>query len=186
MATKEERAYEDYESDFDLREENRKRLREKIVELFLSEKAGYWKDGKKHVTRYKYYVETLKDGRRIYLYHPAWLNNGIDFQVWVEKFDGVKAKKPSHKDILNDLRDKKENESAKLRELLNVIALVHDCQDPISVLQKHSDLRFETGMSVEMMLKILKWLFIEQDLTYWNYDGRSMLFSAIKRIITEE
>ena len=30
-----------------------------------------------------------------------------------------------------------------------------------------------------MLLKILKWLFIEQDVTYWNYDGGQMLRMAI-------
>lgn len=181
-----DKVYEEYESDFDLRGGDRKEVREKIIGLFLSEKAGYWKDGKKHVTRYKYYVETLEDGRRIYLYRPTYLNKGIDFQVWVEKFDGIKAKKPSHKDIFNDLEGKRGKDTSKLKELLNAITLVYDCQEPTSVLHKYPNLQFEGGMSTEMLLKILKWLFIEQDITYWNYDGRNMLFSAIKKAINEE
>jgi hypothetical protein len=37
-------------------------------------------------------------------------------------------------------------------------------------------------MPFEMLLKILKWLFIEQDITYWNYDGRQMLKMAIEQV----
>lgn len=186
MAHAEDRVYEDHESDFELRTGDRKAIREKVVELFLSEKPGYWEDGKKHVTRYKYYVETLEDGRRIYLSRPAHLNKGMDFEVKVERFDGIKDKRPSHNDIFNDLKEKKEKEAPKLMGLLDVIALVHDCQDPTFVLPKYSHVQFETGMSTEMVLKILKWLFIEQDTTYWNYDGRYMLFSAIKKFMAEE
>lgn len=88
---------EDYEEILSLTDSNRENLKNKTVLKFLTEKKGYIKDNLKHVTRYKYYVETLKDARRIYLLRPTFLNKGIDFQVWVEKYDGVSDKKPSHK-----------------------------------------------------------------------------------------
>jgi hypothetical protein len=34
-----------------------------------------------------------------------------------------------------------------------------------------------------MLLKIFKWLFSEQDITYWNNDGRQMLKMAIDKEI---
>ena len=46
-------------------------------------------------------------------------------------------------------------------------------------LQKKDKAAFHKGLTLEMLLKILKWLFIEQDITYWNYDGRQMLKMAI-------
>ena len=103
MAQKEEKIYEEYEIDFDLRLNSRKELMKKAVETFISEKPGYWENGKKHVTRFKYFVEKVKDGRKVYLKRPTHLNKGIDFQVWVEKFDGIEDKRPSHKDIFADL-----------------------------------------------------------------------------------
>ena len=99
MAKKDDKIYEEYNIDFELRLNSREELMKKAVETFISEKPGYWKDGKKYVTRYKYFVEKLEDGRRIYLKRPTFLNKGIDFQVWVEKFDGEEDGRPSHQNI---------------------------------------------------------------------------------------
>ena len=82
---KDDKIFEENEVNFDLKLNSREELRKKTVDKFLSEKGGYWKDGVKHVTRYKYFVEKLTDGRRIFLLRPTYLNKGIDFQVWVEK-----------------------------------------------------------------------------------------------------
>lgn len=151
-----------------------------MVNKFLSEKSGYWKDNLKHVTRYKYMVEKLQDGRKIFLIRPTFLNKGIDFQVWVEKLDGVKDKKPSHKDIFNDLKLKNEEKKEEISKLHAAITKVWNCEEPDDVI-KEIKLNFEKGYSTELLLKILKWLFIEQDITYWNYDGRGMLKMAIDK-----
>ncbi|MBI2650874.1 hypothetical protein HYX01_00175 [Candidatus Woesearchaeota archaeon] len=70
---KDDKIYEEYKIDFELRFKSRDELRKQTVNKFLSEKGGYWKEGKKHVTRYRYYVETLKGGRKIYLLRPTFL-----------------------------------------------------------------------------------------------------------------
>lgn len=109
--------YDEFEIEFSLSDNSREKLRNKIVNKFLSEKGGYWKNGIKHVTRFKYFVEKLKDGRRIYLLRPTWLNKGIDFQVWIEKFNGNSDKKPSHDDIFDDLKIKKEEKSRRFSKI---------------------------------------------------------------------
>lgn len=169
---------EDYEIEFSLTDSNREALRNKTVLKFLAEKKGYVKDWIKHVTRYKYYVETLKDGRRIYLLRPTFLNKGIDFQVWLEKYDGDKDKKPSHKGIIQDLNLKHKEKPTEYNDLLKAIDRVWTCEEPDKVLRDYR-FSFSKGLSVEALLKILKWLFIEQDITYWNYDGREMLKGVI-------
>lgn len=179
MAVKVERAYEDFVVDFDLRSGTRESLRSAIVNAFLAEKGGYWKGGIKHVTRYKYFVEKLKDGKKIYLLRPTFLNKGIDFQVWVEKFEKDKDKRPSHKDVFADVKIKKQERSADLENLVSAIERVWNCEEPDVVL-KDMKFSYKKGLSMELLLKILKWLFIEQDITYWNYDGRTMLLHAIK------
>ncbi len=35
---------------------------------------------------------------------------------------------------------------------------------------------------IEIILLAVKWLFIEQDIRYWNWSGRDMLWSGIKDI----
>ncbi len=56
-------------------EKTREGLRKRVVLAFLDEAPG---------AKYHYLVETLKDGRRIYLKRPTFLNKGLDFQIWVE------------------------------------------------------------------------------------------------------
>lgn len=178
MAKKDDKVYEEYNVDLSLNLNSREELMKKAVETFTSEKPGYWKDGKKYVTRYKYFVEKLMDGRKIFLKRPTFLNKGIDFQVWVEKFDGENDGRPSHKDIFNDLKLKNNENSTNIQKLLGAINRVWNCEEPDKVLGD-IDFEYQKGFSIEMLLKILKWLFIEQDITYWNYDGRTMLRMAI-------
>jgi len=181
---KDEKIYEEFEVELDLRLNSREASRKKAVETFLSEKAGYWQEGKKHVTRYKYFVEKIKDGRRVFLLRPTYLNKGIDFQVWVEKMDGSEDKRPSHKDVFHDLELKKKENPKEIALLKNAIKMVWECQEPDTVL-KTVKLSFKQGFEPELLLKILKWLFIEQDITYWNYDGRGMLKQHIDEILTQ-
>lgn len=43
-------------------------------------------------------------------------------------------------------------------------------------------LTFQTGYTAELLVKVIKWFFIEQDVTYWNYSGRAKLLHAIQNI----
>lgn len=167
-----------YEVMFSLQAESREELKNKAIAKFLEEKGGYWKDGVKYVTCYKYYVEEITDGRRIYLVRPAYLNKGMDFTVWAEKVKDGKDSRPSHKDIKNDLQIKSKENRTQLSLLMAAIDRVWSCEEPDNVLR---DIRldFNQGFPPELLLKILKWLFIEQDVTYWNYVGRQMLKDGI-------
>lgn len=175
---KDGKVYDEFEINLNLMSNSREELRKKTVDAFLSEQGGYWKDNIKHVTRYKYYVEKLKDGRQIFLLRPTFLNKGIDFQVWVEKLDGKEDRRPSHKDVFNDLDLKNKENPKDFSLLMKAIDDVWNCKEPDEVI-KGLKINFKSGFEAELLLKILKWLFIEQDVTYWNYDGRGMLKLAI-------
>lgn len=180
----EKKEYEDFRIDFNPQGTCSKDFRVQTIQAFLNEKGGYWKKDVKVVTRYKYFVEKLADNRHIFLLRPTFLNKGIDFQVWVERFKDDVDKKPSHNDIINDLKIKKEENPKKFKELYEAIQRVWNCEDPDKVLNGYT-FSFKNGFSVELILKVLKWLFIEQDITYWNYDGRGMLFRAIKSEVAD-
>ncbi len=176
--------YDDYKIEWKLTGNSREELRRAVVGKFLSEPSGYWKDEVKHVTRFKYFVEKLEDGRRIFLLRPTYLNKGIDFQVWVERFDGITDRRPSHPGIFEDLRRKKKENPEEFPRIVHLIEDVFNCKEPDVVLEKNIKNAFREGWPTEMLLKILKWLFIEQDITYWNYDGRYMLWNAINEKIS--
>ncbi len=138
---------------------------------------------------YRYNVETCQDGSKVYLLRPTWLNKGFDFQVNVEGFKsetrharGNTIEMPSHRDVIKDLQQKiKANPSLK-EEFFAAISEVYDCLEPDEILRNHPTLQnVNRGLPMDKLLKITKWLFIEQDLTYWLQTGRNMLMSAIER-----
>ncbi len=157
-------------------------IRMAVVNAFSTEIPGTGKDSL--ASRYTYYVETLEDGRRIYLRRPANLHNGFDFIVCVERTNfnpsGRKRNYPTHDDIINDLKEKFKDNPYDYQTLFSIIKSVHDCQ---SIAEPNlGNLNFKAGFPSDLIIKTLKWLFIEQDIRYWNYSGRDMLWDGIQDI----
>ncbi len=152
------------------------------MEKFLEENPGTGSGN--DASKYRYNVETLSDGSSIYLTRPAYLKKGFDFRISVEGRTFLTGKDyPKHDDIFNDLRDKK-NESAENYGILHkAMDRVYNCEDPTNVLRDYSDLRFDVGYPVELILKVLKWFFIEQDIRDWNYSGRMMFKKGLDDIL---
>lgn len=134
-------------------------------------------------SRHIYYVECLNSGKRIYLRRPANLHNGFDFMICVEGYNfaapGQKYRdNPKHEDILADLQLKLAEEPYKYRTLYTALATTHACFE-FSV---NNELPvFESGLASDLIVKLMKWFFIEQDIRYWNYSGRDMLWSLVPR-----
>jgi len=163
---------------------SRRELRRKVVEQFLLEEPGTGRGEK--ISKYVYYVEELEDGSRIFLTRPAYLKKGFDFVIHVEDKVFMNGKdNPTHEDILEDLRKKKKENPKLYRRLHEAITRVYNCEDPSEVLRDYSDLKFESGFNVELILKVLKWFFIEQDIRDWNYSGRAMLKSHLDEIASQ-
>jgi hypothetical protein len=57
---------------------------------------------------------------------------------------------------------------------------IYGCDEPNEILKKYPTFTFKVGLPVDALLKVLKWMFIEQDLTYWNWSGRRMLMGGIR------
>ncbi|EOU1462724.1 DNA adenine methylase [Clostridium perfringens] len=168
--------------EFNLSSKDRKEIRYEIVNLFLNEEPG---TGKQELSsKYIYYVETLLDGKRIFLKRPANLNKGFDFIIKVEDIEfrekGADKDAPRHSDIITDLKNKRNEDEDKYNELYSLIKDIYECKDINS--SDMEKLSFKNGYSVELVLKLIKWFFIEQDITYWNYSGRAMLMDNINNI----
>jgi hypothetical protein len=160
----------------------RQQFRERIIQEFLKEEPGTGKG--ELASKYTYFVETLANGTRIFLTRPARLNNGFDFEIRVEgmKFTSAKGRttnRPSHPVIFDDLIQKQAENGKAYSDLFKLIEGVYNCNE-ISP-EDYSHLRFASGLPVDMLLFIIKWLFIEQDVTYWNYSGRAMFMSGVPR-----
>lgn len=148
-----------------------------VYTVFMNEPHG----SPKCQTKYKYFVETLANGERIYLRRPAALHYGFDFIVFLENHDfssgNRKRRNPSHKDILTDLGNKIKENPNEAQRLFGKIRKIYDCNELTE--EEYREEPFNNGLPCELILKTLKWLFIEQDIRYWLKTGREMLMNSI-------
>lgn len=161
---------------------SRNDIRMEVVNILSMEEPGKGKGNL--ASKYTYYVETLSDNRHIYLKRPAFLHNGFDFVVCVEGINfnphGRRRDYPTHDDILNDLRVKYSEDPTQYTVLYETLEKIYYCEyAEFSILDS---LSFYTGFPCDLLAKTLKWLFIEQDIRYWNYSGRDMLWNKIYSI----
>lgn len=133
-------------------------------------------------SKYRYFVETLSNGNRIYLERPGRLNKGCDFIIYIENhilYNNGNDKPPPHNFILEDLTIKKQSLSVgDWQVLITCITSIFNCQ-PYNIASQNTQNLPIIGETYEIILKTLRWLFIEQDITYWSGQGRQMLFNEI-------
>lgn len=131
-----------------------------------------------------YNVDVLKNGAKVFLIRPAWLNKGYDFKACVEGWDESPNPAPSHDEIYSDLYWKREHDDKESFEALCEAVLdIHAGESPNRVLSKYdSHFDFSVGRTPDALLKPLPWLFIEQDIRYWNYDGRNMTIEQVQNL----
>ena len=158
----------------------RNEVRMRVVNKLSEEKPGQGRGPK--ASMYKYYVEKLASGQRIFLSRPANLHNGFDFLVRVEGMNFAQPGRrrrdaPKHADIVSDLEQKRIENSEEYARFYSLIKAVYECRDlPDETI---AQIHFQSGFAPELSLKVIKWLFIEQDIRYWNYSGRDMLWSGV-------
>ena len=117
---------------------------------------------------------------------------GFDFLISLRindkpyNFNADKDKKrasssPTFDDIYDDLKDKKEENEKQFKKCLDIIEQIYNCEN-IDIRELVKNLRFDRGLPIEVVLKIIKWFFIEQDIRYWNYSGRNKFYECIKTL----
>jgi len=174
-------------------EQDRKNIRDSIVDLFKSEKAGQGKGS--NSTRVMYCMEKTLNNEIIYLQRPAYLNKGFDFTVNVKnyKFKAPTKKNPlrltntpRHDSIYYPLNIIKTTNNTDFILIQEAIDKIYYCEDPTILLQQNKFKAFSNkyvdGIEYETLLKVIKWLFIEQDITYWNFSGRTMFYTGLKNV----
>lgn len=155
-------------------------VRMRVVNALSKEEPGTGNGDR--ASKYIYYVETLANGDRVYLQRPANLHNGFDFLVCVENTnyagEGERRRNyPKHSDIEEDLKAKKAENKAMYKLLHSILKRVFECEDVSD--EELASLTFNTGLPVDHIVKATKWLFIEQDIRYWNYSGRNMTWEIV-------
>jgi Holliday junction DNA helicase RuvA len=160
---------------------SRHEIVQKVVNTFIN--TEFRERGKG--IRFYYPVEKLSNGSLLYLRRPGGLQKwNFDFKVDVKEEMGLG--KGRHQDITADILNKKEENPEQFEKLVQAMTAVYGCSecDVNQVLNKYGDLQssFKTGANVEILLKVLKWMFIMEDIVYWNYDGRAKLYNYLQEI----
>ncbi len=159
----------------------RHKIVKNVVNTFI--KTEYRKKGRG--IGFRYPVETLPVGT-LFIARPGHKKN-FDFKVDVTADFGLGE--GSHKEIALDLRNKKLENRQKFVDLLTAITEVYDCSENEvdRVLKNYTELdkSFRKGAGVEVLLKVVKWLFIMEDIVYWDNEGRAFLFNFLKYVAEE-
>lgn len=149
-------------------------LRKILLSTFIDEDCN---------TKLRYFVEKLSNGKRIYIERPGRLNKGCDFVIYVEDlllFNNNNDKYPRHQDLIDDLQIKKQTLSKEdYSSLLKAITDIYNLESFDYAYSNLNNIESNNGWSFELILKLSRWFFIEQDITYWAKSGRKMLYNAI-------
>jgi hypothetical protein len=152
--------------------------RRKVIVLFLDETKGtgdYY---------YAYRVEQMTDGSAIYLVRPTF-KRGLDYLLLLADSRGSVIA-PKFDDLENDLREKKLRFPELYQRLHSALMQVHAGKDPDRVLAGLKDdlSAFSSGgMPIETLLKVAKWLFIDEDVKYWGQRGRDEWRDSLQQLV---
>ena len=130
-------------------------------------------------------LEQMLEDTRLFIFRPGGLRKwNFDFKVNVTPELGLE--KGTHAEVATDLRNKKQENPQEFEKLIEAIEKIYSGSenDVEQVLTKYPDLQtsFRTGAQVGVLLKVLKWMFIMEDIVYWNYDGRAKLYNFLKEV----
>lgn len=158
---------------------DREKIRRFVIERFLEELPGTGTE--ELASKYIYIVEEC-ESRPLKIARQANLNKGMDFKIQFDDvfFQGKKrrTRAPSHTHIFNELIQKRQNYANSYVNLVEAIKSIYLCQD-IDNMQLRAIQMSEGLLTAEELVLTIKWMFIEQDITYWGYSGRGMLYHGL-------
>lgn len=154
----------------------------KVVSIFIETEYARKGEGIKFI----YPVEKLPNGL-LFISRPGRKKN-FDFKVNINEDFGMG--KGSHEEVLNCLRFKKKENKTRITDLFKAATEVYNCsENDIDIILLHYPnikKAFNSKPTIEVFLKVLKWLFIMEDVYYWDTEGRSFLFNFLKYVVEEE
>jgi hypothetical protein len=158
---------------------NRAQIRSKLLKVWESELPGSG--------QYRYNVEQCADDSKIYLLRPANLNKGCDFKIISENFKKWKNgndKAPKHDDVFELIRNVLSEDLSLKDDIVSTLESIYNCKNTCDVFFEYPRLLATQECKAERALKLLKWMWIEQDITYWTGEGRQMLKRGIDDLLS--
>ena len=100
--------------------------------------------------------------------------------VWIYKPDDESLWLISHKNILEDLKNKAQTDPSGTAQIIEALKRVYEGEDPDDVL---ASVKLPTiiGELPEVLLKAYKWIWGQEDINYPNGKGRAMSWEGWKK-----
>jgi len=132
-----------------------------------------------------YEVESISDGRKIVITKPGgkFIFGTIkreDFMVWIYDPDKKTLWLVSHKNIFEDLEEKRKVNPVATIAIIDALERVYNGEEPDDVLSDQ-DLENPIGELPEVLLKAYKWIWGQEDINYPDGKGRAMSWEGIKK-----
>ena len=86
---------------------------------------------------------------------------------------------PKHEEFGTDLKNKKRENPQMYKKYFLLLEKIYLCHDVTE--EEIQGIKFKSGYAPDHILKAMKWLFIEQDIRYWNYSGRAMTWEIVPK-----
>lgn len=167
---------------------DRRALRSRLINAFLEEEPGTGRGDL--CSRNIYEVERTLSGHTIELHRPANRNNGMDFTVRCPTItfnyeNRLWRHVPRHEDLVTALQGIRRRHPAVFGLVRDAIGAIYRCQRVrgwrnLALLSSEPMGANQTVCPADVAVLVAKWLFVEQDVTYWHNSGRAMTYEYLQ------
>ena len=135
-----------------------------------------------------YEVEQCDDGRKIVITKPGGKSvfghpKKDDIQVFIYNPNSNELWQISHKQILEDVTAKCEENAEEGKKLIALLEKTLNGDEPDDFIADIRSLSFQTGERPEELIKAYKWIWGQEDVNYPNGEGRFLSWSAYKELL---
>jgi len=132
-----------------------------------------------------YEVENIFDGRKIVITKPGgkFVFGRVkreDFMVWIYNPKSDSLWLISHKNILEDLKQKGAVDNLATIKIIKALEKVYNGEEPENMLAQE-ELSNPVGEPPEVLLKAYKWIWGQEDVNYPDGKGRAMSWEGLTK-----
>lgn len=154
-----------------------------IVKKAVTHFIEFEKDKKGKGIEFRYPVEELSIGKKLYIHRPGVKWN-FDFKVEIPPDYGLEEGR--HDQIARLLCQIKESNETDFNHLWDIIFSLYHCKNnDVDAMLSETSISQINNIAPDVLLKVIKWLFIMEDIIYWHYEGRAFLYNFFKYVISE-
>lgn len=106
-----------------------------------------------------------------------------DFLVFILNPDDNSLWQISHKQILEDIKNKWEENKEEAYRMLNLLKRTFNGEEPETFINEIRSLSFKNGEKPEALIKAYKWIWGQEDVNYPNGERRSLCWHEYEKLL---